>query len=156
MMKKSETKQLLNKIKAYYPNFYLEDYIVDAWVETLEPYEYEDSLEHFKEYLKNNPNKTPQPHVFIKGMLTPEEKKLAEKDYIIDCNLCGKTMLYSNFEEHHKKCLLCKALETKAKEMKKDLTYEDFMRIDYEKLNKGYGHLFEHKLTNKEILERMS
>ena len=61
----------------------------------------------------------------------------------------------SNYEEHYRKCLLCKALESKAQESNKDLHYNDFERIPYEKLNSGYGHLFEHKLTTKEMLERI-
>ena len=155
-MKKNEVMKILNKIKSYYPNqFFLEDYIVDTWIERLQPYTFEDGLERLEEHLKDNPTKVPQPHIFTKGMLTPKEKEQVEKDYIIDCNLCGKTILYSNYEEHYKKCLLCKALELKAQESNKDLHYNDFTRIPYEKLNSGYGHLFEHKLTTKEMLERI-
>lgn len=77
------------------------------------------------------------------------------KDYIVDCNLCGKTMLLSQFEEHHKKCLLCKALETKAKDSGKDITYEEFMRMPYEKLDNAYGKLFARKVNTEEIAEQL-
>lgn len=154
-MKKNEVMKVLNKIRAYYPQFYLEDYIVDTWVETLEPYDYEDAKERLQEWLKEQPTKIPQPHTFINKMYTPEEKAEAEADYIVDCNLCGKTMLLSQFEEHHKKCLLCKSLELIAKKKNKNITYEELMRMPYEKLDNAYGKLFEKRLTSKEILEKI-
>lgn len=154
-MTKTEVMKLLNKIKAYYPSFYIEDYVVDTWNEILEPYDYEDGLERLKEYAKEEPTRTPQPQTFIKGMFTPEEKAEAEEDYIVDCNLCGKTMLLSQFEEHSKKCLLCKALETKAKDSGKDITYEEFMRMPYEKLDNTYGKLFARKVKAEEIAEQL-
>ena len=76
-------------------------------------------------------------------------------DYIVDCNLCGKTMLLSQFDEHVKKCLLCKALEQKAKDSGKNITYEEFMRMPYEKLDNAYGKMFERKITPKEVAEQM-
>ena len=54
-MNKAETNKLLNKIKGYYNSqFFIDEYVIDAWVETLEPYDFEDAEEHIKEYLKDS------------------------------------------------------------------------------------------------------
>ena len=43
--------------------------------------------------------------------------------------------------------------ETKAKESGKNITYEEFMRMSYEKLDNAYGKMFNKKVTKAEMLK---
>ena len=126
-MNKMETNTLLNKIKGYYNSqFFIDDYILDAWHETLQEYEKEDCIEHIKDYLKENPDTPPKPQTFKKGLLTPEEKrKLRERDYSVACNLCGKWLSLEEYDSHYDKCLDIQYLIGIAKQQGKDLPRED-------------------------------
>jgi len=124
---KIETKNLLNKIKGYYNSqFFVDEYILDAWHDTLKDYEKEDCIEHIKDYLKENPDTPPKPQTFKKGLLTSEEKrKLKERDYSVSCNLCGKWLSLEEYERHYDKCLDIQYLMGIAKQQGKILPRED-------------------------------
>lgn len=126
-MNKSQTSKLLNKIKGYYNSqFFIDDYVIEAWSETMEEYDLEDSIEHLQEYLKEYPNIPPKPHTFIKGLLTPNEKKeLQNKNYLVQCNLCNKWMSIKKYDEHYDNCLDIEYLIGVAKKQGKDLPRED-------------------------------
>ena len=106
-MKKSEVGKLLNKIKGYYNSqFFIDEYVTEAWVEQLEPYDLEDAEDHIKEYLKEYPDTPPKPHTFIKGLLTHEQKQ-ARKDseFLIGCEWCNKWFTNEEYEAHYGRCL---------------------------------------------------
>lgn len=126
-MNKIETKNLLNKIKGYYNSqFFVDEYILDAWHDTLKDYEKEDCIEHIKDYIKEFPDTPPKPQTFKKGLLTSEEKrKLKERDYSVSCNLCGKWLSLEEYERHYDKCLDIQYLMGIAKQQGKILPRED-------------------------------
>lgn len=126
-MNKMETNTLLNKIKGYYNSqFFVDDYILDAWHDTLKDYEKEDCIEHIKDYIKEFPDTPPKPQTFKKGLLTSEEKrKLKERDYSVSCNLCGKWLSLEEYERHYDKCLDIQYLMGIAKQQGKILPRED-------------------------------
>ena len=126
-MNKIETKNLLNKIKGYYNSqFFVDEYILDAWHDTLKDYEKEDCIEHIKDYIKEFPDTPPKPQTFKKGLLTSEEKrKLRERDYSVSCNLCGKWLSLEEYERHYDKCLDIQYLMGIAKQQGKILPRED-------------------------------
>ena len=128
-MTKNETKKLLNKIKGYYNSqFFIDDYIIETWLETLEPYDYQDTEEHIKTYLKEFPDIPPKPHTFIKGLLTHEEKiALRNSKYTIQCNLCGRWISLEQYDAHYGRCLDIEYLESVAKQKG-----EKFRRVDLE------------------------
>lgn len=137
-MNKAETNKLLNKIKGYYNSqFFIDEYVIDAWVETLEPYDYEDAEEHIKEYLKENPDIAPKPHTFIKGMLTKEQKHARKNsDYLVNCNLCGKWMSLQEYDDHYSRCLDIQYLVSVAKQKGEEYTREDLEQCRPEVINK--------------------
>lgn len=126
-MTKNETKKLLNKIKGYYNSqFFIDEYVLDAWTETMEPYDLETSEERLKDYLKENPDVAPKPQTFIKGMLTSNEKRaIRNNEYTVSCNLCGKWMSLDQYDSHYDKCLDIQYLMSIAKQQGKDLPRED-------------------------------
>lgn len=125
-MKKNETNTLLNKIRGYYNEFYFDDYVLDVWYETLKPYEYEDALEHIKEYVKNYPEVPPRPHTFKNGLYTPEQKeRMKNTNYTIQCNLCGRWMSVQEYDAHYGRCLDIQYLLDVAKQKGEEYTRED-------------------------------
>lgn len=125
-MKKNETNTLLNKIRGYYNEFYFDDYVLDVWYETLKPYEYEDALEHIKEYVKNYPEVPPRPHTFKNGLYTLEQKeRMKNTNYTIQCNLCGRWMSVQEYDAHYGRCLDIQYLLDVAKQKGEEYTRED-------------------------------
>lgn len=126
-MMKSETKKLLNKIKGYYNSqFFIDEYVIDAWDDTMKEYTLEDAEEHITKYLKEFPDTPPKPHTFIKGLLTREQKiQLANEKYFVECNLCHKWMGLNQYDEHYGKCLDIEYLVNVAKEKGQSITRKE-------------------------------
>lgn len=137
-MRKSEVSKLLNKIKGYYNSqFFIDEYVTEAWIESLDPYEYEDAEEHIKEYLKECPDIAPKPHTFIKGMLTREQKiQLANEKYFVECNLCHKWMGMKQYEEHYERCLDIEYLVNVAKQKGEEYTRKDLEQCKLEVIDR--------------------
>ena len=126
-MKKNEVNKLLNKIKGYYNSqFFIDDYVVDAWVESMQDYDLEDAEEHLKDYLKDYPDIPPKPHTFKNGLYTHEEKEARRNcNYTIACNLCGRWMSLEEYDRHYNKCLDIQYLISVAKSKGHNLTREE-------------------------------
>ena len=126
-MNKTQTQKLINKIKGYYNNqFFIDDFVLDAWFSELESYDLEDAEEHIKEYLKEYPDTPPKPHTFIRGLLTHEQKIARQNSsYLIGCNLCGKWLTNEEYERHYDRCLDIQYLIGFAKERGEKFTRED-------------------------------
>lgn len=137
-MTKEETKEVVKKIKVYYPYFKLEKEGLDEWHRRLKPYDYQDVLDKVEEHLKGDKaEEPPKLHFITKFLKTPEEKKRYTGDFIINCNLCGKEMTLSEYDnEHYGKCLLIKSLLPILKAKGEDVSYEILDEYDYETLDK--------------------
>lgn len=137
-MTKSEVGKLLNKIKGYYNSqFFIDEYVTEAWVEQLEPFDLEDAEEHIKEYLKEYPDTPPKPHVFIKGLLTHEQKQ-ARKDseFLIGCEWCNKWFTNEEYEAHYGRCLDIQYLLSVAKQKGEKFTRQDLENCRPDIINK--------------------
>ena len=137
-MTKEETKDLIKKISVYYPYFKLEEEAFKEWESRLKPFDQADVLRKFEEHLKGEKaNEPPKLHFITKYLKTIAEKETYENDYIIRCNLCGKEMPLSEYDNrHYKKCLLIKALIPVLRERGEDVDYETLDEYDYFKLDK--------------------
>lgn len=126
-MTKNETKKLLNTIKGYYnTQFFIDEYVIDAWSKTMEKYDLEDAEKHIESYLKENPDTPPKPHTFIKGLYTHDEKEMIRNSsFTVECNLCHRWMPLQEYDEHYGKCLDIQYLISVAKEKGENITRED-------------------------------
>lgn len=126
-MKKAEVSNLLNEIRGYYNmQFSIDEYVIDAWLESMKPYDYEDAKQHLQEYLKEFPTTPPRPHTFKNGLYTPEEKEqMKNTNYTIQCNLCGRWMSLKAYDEHYGRCLDIQYLLSIAKQKGEKYTRED-------------------------------
>lgn len=126
-MTKNETKTLLNKIKGYYNSqFFVDEYVIDAWAETMQSYDLEDAIEHISDYLKEYPDTPPKPQTFKRGLYTHEEKmKFKNSSFNVECNLCHRWMPLEEYDDHYSKCLDISYLEDVAKQKGESFTRED-------------------------------
>lgn len=126
-MTKNETKKLLNTIKGYYNNqFFVDEYVIDAWYQTMQPYDLEDAIEHIQSYLKENPDTLPKPHTFTKRLYTHDEKEMIRNSkFTVECNLCHRWMSLEEYDNHYGKCLDIQYLISVAKEKGENITRED-------------------------------
>lgn len=126
-MNKIEVKKLTNLIKGYYNNqFFVDDYVLEAWYETMKPYELDDAIDHIQTYIKDYPDTPPKPHTFKSGLYTPEQKKLiSNTNYTIECNLCHRWMPMNEYETHYDRCLDIQYLLSVAKQKGEKYSRED-------------------------------
>lgn len=126
-MTKNETKKLLNKIKGYYnTQFFVDEYVIDAWAETMEPYDLDDAIEHIQTYVKEFSDIPPKPHTFKRGLYTHEEKmRIKNSDFTVQCNLCGRWMALDDYDSHYDRCLDIQYLESVAKQKGENFTREE-------------------------------
>lgn len=141
-MNKTETKKLLSKIKGYYNNqFFVDEFVVDAWCETMQPYDLEDAIEHIQEYLKMFPDTPPKPHTFKKGLHTHEEKtRIANSHTTVFCKYCKEWMSDIDFDNHYDKCFEIDTLIKFYKNEGKDITREQLEPYSVVALDKGLKH----------------
>lgn len=126
-MNKTEAKKLTDKIKGYYNSqFFVDDYVLEAWYETMKPYDLDDAIEHIQTYVKEFPDIPPKPHTFKRGLYTHEEKmRIKNSDFTVQCNLCGRWMSIDDYDSHYDKCLDIQYLESIAKQKGEAFTRED-------------------------------
>lgn len=139
-MNKAETIKFMRKIKAYYPMFSNEDYVIEEWVEKLKPYSKDDIERKFDEHINGsyalNP---PQLHFLTKFLKTEEQKEKSLTDFIVRCNLCGEEMYLSDYDnEHYKKCLLIKTLIPLLEKKGEIVDYKSLNQYDFKTLEKVY------------------
>lgn len=139
-MNKMETQKLTNLIKGYYNSqFFIDEYVIEAWYNALKPYEFNDAVEHLQKYLKDFPETPPKPHVFKNGLYTPEEKeKRKNSKYTVQCNLCHRWMSIEEYDSHYSRCLSINYLVNKAKKIGEDITREDLENCREDVLNRLY------------------
>lgn len=143
-MTKTEVLRFLNRIKAYYYNFSLEDIVKDEWVDKLKPYGKEDVEAKFEEHLKGEyALEPPKLHFLTRYLKTEEEKARTSDDYLIRCNLCGNEMYLSEYEKnHHAKCLVIKALLPILQKKGDDVNYEILNEYDLNTLERIFNKYF--------------
>ena len=126
-MNKTEAKKLTDKIKGYYnTQFFVDDYVLEAWYETMKPYDLDDAIEHIQTYVKEFPDIPPKPHTFKRGLYTHEEKmRIKNSDFTVQCNLCGRWMTLDDYDSHYDKCFDIQYLESVAKQKGEAFTRED-------------------------------
>lgn len=126
-MKKTEVSKLLNKIKGYYNSqFFIDEYITEAWLETMKQYDLEDALEHLSSYLKEYPDLPPKPHTFTKGLYTRDQKDMIRNSkFTVECNLCHRWLPLQEYEDHYARCLDISYLISVAKQKGEEYSREE-------------------------------
>lgn len=139
-MTKQEVIHFMQKIKAYYDYFSMEDFKINEWYDKLKKYDLEDVYRKFDQHLNGElKDSPPKLHYITRFLLTPEEKAKDRNDYIIDCNLCGKTMPLSYYNNHHyDRCSSIIYLINLFKEKGQKVSYEQLSELSDDKFNAIY------------------
>lgn len=99
-MNKLETLHFMKKIKAYYQNFSIEEYIVDEWADKLKKYNIDDVYRKLDQHLQGEyRNEIPKLHFITKYLKSDEEKK-SINDIYFKCGKCKKVIPFVNHDSH--------------------------------------------------------
>lgn len=155
-MTKTEVIKFMEVIKSYYQNFLMEDYVINEWYRQLSKYEKNDVYKKFEEHLKSDyQDKPPKLHYLIKYLKTPEEKEKAKKaPYLVACNLCGRYMALTEYNEHYDKCL---AEEIVYREILRDGTEigrNEIKKLSKDTLNEIYAKVMSRSKKLREEMRR--
>lgn len=154
-MTKQEVKDLITKIKVYYPQFNLDsEEAMNEWLTRLSPYDNQDVLRKLEEHLSGEKaDNPPKLHFITKYLKTTEEKERMGNDYIIRCNLCGREMYLSDYDkDHYEKCLTIKTLIPLLKAKGEDVDYDTLESYDKSTLNRVLLKYLPMKKDLKELL----
>ena len=142
-MTKPEVIHFMQKIKAHYPEFNInEKFIINEWYDKLKKYDINDVYRKLDQHLEGEFQKQPpRLHYITRYLKTPEEKKREQsKDFLIRCNLCHQEMWLSEYEEtHFNKCSSIKYIQNTLKKNGYKAEYEKLENMDNEEFKKLYN-----------------
>lgn len=99
-MNKIETFHFMKKIKAYYQNFSIEDYVLNEWADKLKPYDINDVYMKLDQHLQGEyRNEIPKLH-FITRFLKPLNEKGASKECYCKCPRCNLKLNIKLYADH--------------------------------------------------------
>ena len=148
-MTKKEVEKFLLKIKSYYQNFSIENYIVDEWYLSLKKYDAIDVYRKLDLHLNGEyADRLPQLHFITKYLKTSADKQKVEKRFC-NCRVCGK--LYENLDEWNLCEERCRRIGYLLKLVNKyDLNLESNLTVmKIEEINQVYDKIFNYLKTKK-------
>lgn len=150
-MNKEQIKNLITKIKGYYPKFNLNSLSMNEWYKELAKYDEYDVLNSLENYVNRGSDFYPKLNQLTYHLKTIEEKQQTDlNNLVVDCPLCKKTINYLNFNKHYDKCLLIRCLiKDFEEENGVPHTYEELEKYDYATLRQVYDKL------HKEDIEKI-
>lgn len=156
-MNKMEAKKLTDKIKGYYNSqFFIDEYVIDAWYETMKPYDLEDAIEHIQSYIRDYPDTPPRPHTFKRGLYTAEEKeRMRNANYTVECNLCHRWISIQDYDDHYSKCLDITYLVDVAKQKGEEYSREDLENCTDKVIERLISKYPPKKLDINEVFTRL-
>lgn len=141
-MNKDQIKNLMNKIRSYYPIFKLNDMQMKEWQKELEKYDEYDVLNALENYVNRGAEFSPKLNQLIFHLKTKEEKERSDLNKIlIDCPLCKKTFKYTDFNRHYDKCLLIKCIINVEKKDGREVKYDELNKCSYNQLRDMYDRI---------------
>lgn len=159
-MNKTETVHFMQKIKAYYPSFTMEDFKINEWYDRLKPYDVADAYYRFDQHLQGEKQDyEPKLHYITKFLKTPSEKanETTTGNYIVQCKLCGEWMTLSEHDKkHYPKCLSIKYLQRILEKRGTKVEYEELDALDENKFNAIYNKYMEVDEYAKEYYNQVS
>lgn len=137
-MNEREVSDLLDRVKLHYQHLSLSDELLEEWFRVLKKYKNEEVINNLDKYLmiEKNRDRIPNPFDLIDGLITQQQKEKLKNDYLIDCNLCHKTMTLSEYDSHYSKCLKIRSVMTILKRKGQAVEYDELFRYDIDTLEK--------------------
>ena len=151
-----ETKEFMERIKVYYPNFMVDEYTLKEWYGQLKDYSTQDINEKFNEHLKSEQYGDYIPKInFLTKYLTKEKDKgnTNINGIFTNCQLCGKVIPLKEYKEHYSHCSSVDYIIRQVRRFKsKELTREQLEELGENKFNELYEKVVEmtYQLGTKE------
>ena len=140
-MTKQEVIKFLEKIKANYQSFNIEEeYVVQEWYNTLKEYDREDVYKKLEEHLKGDYSSNTPKMSYITKFLTKSADKGKEKKYKVICSYCQKKIFLSDYEKHIERHNSIEYMKLHNK-----IDEEAMMRLSDDTFNKGYRNWIENR-----------
>lgn len=157
-MIKQEINKLLHFIDDNYSNNFIQknSNFMATWESELSQYDYDDVLNKFKEYAKNdNYGKIPTLYMLISG-LSKTSNKVDFTKQVIYCDLCHRA--FNGYEEqlkHKEKCLsIDYVIKQSKKWFNKELTRKELWEMPTQKFEDRYNkllkYIYEHTIDSEE------
>lgn len=138
-MTEEDVVKLLDRVKLHYQHFSINDSLFYEWLRILKEYSKEDVFNNLDKYLDKCEVKIPTVFDLKKGLTPISKKQKVKQDYIINCNLCGKEMRLSEYENRHfPKCSSISYLITIMKKQGINVEYKELEQLDDIKFQSVY------------------
>ncbi len=135
----TETKELFKRIKAHYPNFNDDDYVIKEWFRYVEPYEKEDIHKKFEQHLKGDYAQYEPKVTYLTSYLKTKEEKLKSQEHYIGCEICGQAVNLNDFQQHHDRCSSIEYVnKLRIKYFGKGVNKEELRKLDEDKFIELY------------------
>lgn len=142
-MDKIETFHFMEKIKAYYQNFIIADYVVNEWADKLKPYDINDVYMKFDEHLQGEyRNEIPKLH-FITKFLKPASEKGIQKDYYCLCPKCQSKININNYANHVGRHNSVNYIKKNAYRLNLDINEKYLLELGQQDFDDFYDNLIE-------------
>ena len=135
----NETKELFKRIKAHYPNFNDDDYVIKEWFRYIEPYEKEDIHKKLEQHLKGDYSQYEPKVTFLTRYLKTKEEKLKSQEYYVSCGICGQAVNLNDFQKHYDRCLSVEYInKIRLKYFEKEVNKEELRKMEEDKFIEIY------------------
>lgn len=137
-MTRSETVHFLEKIKTYYQNFVIEDYVVNEWHDRLKSFDIEDVYKKLDEHLRGSyKDEIPKLH-FITKYLNRDKDKLEPSNVLVRCNECGQAIGWKYYDEHLARHNSINYIKLNEKRINKTLSAEKLCNLNKQNFDEIY------------------
>lgn len=137
-MNKMETVNFLKKIKSYYNNFSIDEYVINEWADRLKPYDIENVYQKLDEHLKGSYKDEIPKIYFITRSLSKAKEKQTTDNTVVRCQYCNKKVglkYYDNHVERHNSVYYIKHNEGR---IRKCFNEQQLMEMPGVEFNKFY------------------
>jgi len=151
-MELKDVKTILARIKSNYPTFVNDDYTRSEWYKELKDYSLEDVMDKLEQHFRSEQygNSIPKVYFLTKYLTKEKDKKTNKADNLmVFCQICGKKIPLSTYQEHYGRCLDVGYLQTQLqKYANKDINIEAFREMDEETFKEKYDKVAKYVYDN--------
>lgn len=150
-MLKNEANIILQRIKAYYPKFYYDDYTVSNWYMELKNYDPNNIINALRIYGDNN-SEPPGVHQLI--AIASRINTETPLEYETFCKYCGRFLDCKEQTKHEDRCRSIRYIERKYKQMfNKEVDKKSLWEMSEEDFEEKY-YLFLQRLYNSNAMNK--
>lgn len=157
-MTKTETIHFMQKIKSYYQNFSLEDYMVNEWADRLKEFDIEEAYKKLDMHLNGEYRNEPPKLHYITNALKKTKENLKAADVKVKCSICGKTINYLDFDSHLARHSSVCYIKSREHYLDQHFNEEQMMNAEQEYFDKFYDNFLEklhERIENGDEKERL-